>query len=150
MDIQIATLCDAATDYNGKLNILGAFDTIASGQLPAPVPQCAMAIRMLFERQDAGEHDMVVSIIDPDGTPVVKPLEMSFGLEFPPDDDVIHLTRNLVYYMHNLQFKNAGPHTVDVRCDGEILARRPITVIIREGIPTPGMAPEEQGGQAPA
>ena len=28
MNIQVAVLCDAATDDNGKLNLLGAFDTI--------------------------------------------------------------------------------------------------------------------------
>ena len=33
MNIQVAVLCDAATDENGKLNLLGAFDTIyAEGQ----------------------------------------------------------------------------------------------------------------------
>jgi len=148
MEIQIATLCDAATDYNGKLNILGAFDTIAAGKLPAPVPQCAMAIRMQFEREDAGEHDLVVSVIDPDGTPVVKPLEMSFGLEWPPEDDVTFLTRNLVYYMHNLQFPSSGQHSLDIRCDGDILARRPISVIVRDGLPTP--PPAQQAPDAPA
>ena len=35
MDIQIAILCDAATDTHGKLNILGTFDTIYTSQLPA-------------------------------------------------------------------------------------------------------------------
>jgi hypothetical protein len=28
MNIQVAVLCDAATEDNGKLNLLGAFDTI--------------------------------------------------------------------------------------------------------------------------
>ena len=33
MNIQVAVLCDAATDDHGKLNLLGAFDTIfAEGQ----------------------------------------------------------------------------------------------------------------------
>jgi hypothetical protein len=35
MNIQVAVLCDAATDDNGKLNLLGAFDTIYAPQLPA-------------------------------------------------------------------------------------------------------------------
>jgi hypothetical protein len=28
MNVQVAVLCDAATDDNGKMNLLGAFDTI--------------------------------------------------------------------------------------------------------------------------
>ncbi|MGA0846767.1 MAG: DUF6941 family protein, partial [Luteolibacter sp.] len=34
MDIQIATLCDHAADYNGKLVITGTFDTLAARALP--------------------------------------------------------------------------------------------------------------------
>ncbi|MDB6032554.1 MAG: hypothetical protein JWM16_2892, partial [Verrucomicrobiales bacterium] len=38
MEIQVAVLCDAATDYQGKLNILGTFDTIFTAQMPAVHP----------------------------------------------------------------------------------------------------------------
>ena len=41
MNIQVAVLCDAATDDNGKLNLLGAFDTIYAPQTPAVHPQDA-------------------------------------------------------------------------------------------------------------
>ncbi len=54
MDIQIAILCDAATDNNGKLNILGTFDTIYSAQLPATHPQCSIALRMTFSKGEEG------------------------------------------------------------------------------------------------
>ena len=54
MDIQIAVLCDAATDNNGKLNLLGAFDTIFTSQLPAIHPQCSIALRMTFNKVEEG------------------------------------------------------------------------------------------------
>ena len=38
MNIQTAVLCDAATDDNGKLNLLGAFDTIYAPEMPAIHP----------------------------------------------------------------------------------------------------------------
>jgi len=51
MNIQVAVLCDAATDDNGKLNLLGAFDTIYTQQLPAVHPQCSIrAPRHFFQR----------------------------------------------------------------------------------------------------
>jgi hypothetical protein len=34
----VAVLCDAATDESGKLNLLGAFDTIYTQQLPQCIP----------------------------------------------------------------------------------------------------------------
>src|SRR2546425_8041034 len=39
MHVQIAALCDAATDYNGKLNLLGTFDTVLTQQMPAVHPR---------------------------------------------------------------------------------------------------------------
>ena len=38
VDIEIFTLCDAAADYQGRLNILGVFDTIFAPQMPASHP----------------------------------------------------------------------------------------------------------------
>ena len=35
MNIQVAVLCDAATNEHEKLNLLGAFDTIYARQFPA-------------------------------------------------------------------------------------------------------------------
>jgi hypothetical protein len=50
MTIQVAVLCDAATDYNGKLNLLGTFDTIYAPEMPMQHPQCAVAVRIAFDR----------------------------------------------------------------------------------------------------
>ena len=44
MDIQIATLCDFAADYNGKLVVSGTFDTLAARALPVVHPSCALAM----------------------------------------------------------------------------------------------------------
>ena len=62
MNIQVAVLCDAATDDNGKLNLLGSFDTIYAPQLPAVHPQCAVALRVTFQPGEGitGSH-LVVS-----------------------------------------------------------------------------------------
>ena len=41
---------------NGKLNLLGAFDTIYTQQLPAVHPQCSIALRLTFGHEDEGAH----------------------------------------------------------------------------------------------
>jgi len=38
MYIEVMSLCDAATEAQGKLNILGTFDTIFSQKLPDNIP----------------------------------------------------------------------------------------------------------------
>ncbi len=55
MKIEIFTLCDAATtDAAGKLNILGSFDRLNAVQAPITHPQCALAIKLRFERVEEG------------------------------------------------------------------------------------------------
>ena len=65
MNIQVAVLCDAATDDNGKLNFLGAFDTIYARELPATHPQCAVALRVTFLSGDEGKRQMKLNFVGP-------------------------------------------------------------------------------------
>ena len=56
MDIQVSALCDAATDYKGKLNLLGTFNSVFTTELPATYPQCSIVLRIAFKRIEEGEH----------------------------------------------------------------------------------------------
>ena len=67
MDIQIATLCDFAADYNGKLVISGTFDTLVARAMPVVHPACALAMRICFTPEDVGRHKLSINIIDEDG-----------------------------------------------------------------------------------
>src|ERR1017187_7761763 len=67
MNIQVAVLCDAATNDNDKLSLLGAFDTIYAPQLPAVHPQCAVALRVTFFSADEGRHQLTLNFINADG-----------------------------------------------------------------------------------
>src|SRR5580692_8838307 len=83
MDIQVAALCDSAVDYEGKLCLLGAFDTIVTGMLPAIHPQCSVALRILFRKEEEGFHTVSVLFVDEDGRSIVPPMETSFDVELP-------------------------------------------------------------------
>ena len=72
MNIQVAVLCDAATDDNGKLNLLGAFDTIYTQQLPAIHPQCSIALRVTFFSGDEGKHSLQLNFVDADGHSIAQ------------------------------------------------------------------------------
>ena len=62
MDIQIATLCDFAADYNGKLVISGTFDTLAARALPVVHPSCSLALRFCFTQEDSGRHKLSIGM----------------------------------------------------------------------------------------
>ena len=125
MNIQVAVLCDAATDDNGKLNLLGAFDTIFAPQLPAVHPQCSVALRVTFMSGDEGEHKLKLDFVDADGRSIM-PVEIPVTVALP--DDAYFLTRNFIVNIQQLKFAEAGLYSVDIRLDGESRANIPLQV----------------------
>lgn len=82
MQIEVFSLCDAATTDGGKLNILGAFDTVWTKKTPLIYPQCAIALRVRFEHDERGEHKVTVSFVDLDGKHVIAPANGSLNINF--------------------------------------------------------------------
>jgi hypothetical protein len=128
MDIQLATLCDSAMDYNGKLCVLGTFDTIGSRQLPVVHQNCALALRVLFRPEDEGTHTLSLRIVDADGKPAMPDLPpVQFDVRLPQDIDFI--TRNMVLHFQALQFTSAGVFNLEVGVDGTTRVALPLRVI---------------------
>jgi len=126
MNIQVAVLCDAATDDNGKLNFLGAFDTIYAPQLPAVHPQCAVALRVTFMSGDEGARKLALNFVNADGRAIMPPIEIPVAVTLP--DDAYFLTRNFIINIQQLKFTEAGLYSVDIRLDGESRASIPLQV----------------------
>ena len=129
MDIQIATLCDFASDYNGKLVISGTFDTLVARELPVVHPQCSLALRICMTDDDNGVHDFSVSIIDQDGHPVDSKMPIKADMPVKVPEDVPFVTRNLVMNLQGLRFKSLGLYSIDVTIDGELVARIPLRIL---------------------
>jgi hypothetical protein len=127
MNIQVAVLCDAATDDNMKLNLLGAFDTIYAPQMPAIHPQCAVALRMTFTAGDEGTRQLSLNFINADGKPIMPGMQqMPIPVALP--DDTHFVTRNFIVNMQGLEFKEPGLYSVDVRLDDQPCASIPLLV----------------------
>ena len=127
MNIQVAVLCDAATDDNGKLNLLGAFDTIYTPQLPAAHPQCSIALRVTFMSGDEGKHQLRLNFVDADGRSIMR--------DFPPipvevvlPEDMHFCTRNFIVNIQQLKFENPGLYSIDVALDNQPLTSIPLLV----------------------
>ena len=136
MNIQVAVLCDAATDDNGKLNLLGAFDTIYTQQLPAIHPQCSIALRVTFASEDEGKHHLQLNFVDADGQSIIA--------QFPPipvevalPDDMHFGTRNFVVNLQQMKFDNPGLYSIDILLDGQPQANIPL--LVRHNPPAPAV-----------
>ncbi len=126
MNLQIATLCDAATDYGGKLSLLGTFDTIMARQLPAKHPQCSVALRVVFDRSDEGAHRLRIDLVDADGKSVMPAVDIPFEVRLPAD--ALHLSRNFIINIQQLKFDQPGHYAVAIAVDGQIEMSLPLRV----------------------
>lgn len=115
MEIQVAALCDSAVEYGGKLCLLGAFDTIVTEVIPAIYPQCSVALRMVFRKEEEGPHRVRVMFVDEDGHSIVPPMTTEFEMRLP--EDFYFFTNNLILNLQQLPLAKAGLYSVDVSVD---------------------------------
>ncbi len=127
MDIEVFVLCDAATNYQGRLNILGTFDTIWVKQIPVSHPHCAVALRLRFSRIEEGEHKVRINIIDQDGKSIAPPLNASANLIFKENSESTVAT-NLIMNINGLKLEKYGNHAVDLAINGRQEASLPLRI----------------------
>jgi hypothetical protein len=78
MQLEIFTLCDAATEHAGKLNIIGTFDALRALEAPIAHPQCAIAGRLRFEQIEEGNHRVSLTFADEDGNVVMPKFDSTW------------------------------------------------------------------------
>src|SRR5439155_10353335 len=115
MKVEIFTLCDAATiDAGGKLNILGAFDRLNAKEAPVMHPQCALAIKLRFERVEEGQRRIRIAFVDSDGTSVLT-LDATTQVRFVTEDSTA--TASLALGIQQLKLPRFGEYAIDLAVD---------------------------------
>jgi hypothetical protein len=126
MDIETFLLCDWATDQYGKLNILGAFDTIYSPKMPATHPTCAIAARIRFTKTEEGQHHIKINFIDEDGKSIIPPLENTIKVNLRDEDSTV--IRNIILYLQGFKLAGYGDYRIDLLIDGQQSSSIPFKV----------------------
>src|ERR1700690_3112596 len=127
MNIEVFSLCDAATvDVSGKLNVLGAFDTIWAARMPAVYPQCAIALRVRFDGIERGEHRVTVNFVDLDGKHIIPGANGTINIHF--SDDQRSGSANLVFNLQMLKLENLGEYSIDLAVDSRKEASLPLFI----------------------
>jgi hypothetical protein len=110
MQLEIFTLCDAATEHAGKLNIMGTFDSLRGFEAPISHPQCAIAGRLRFEEIEEGEHRVLLTFADEDGNIVMPKFDQTLIL------------------IQQIRLPKFGEYTIDMAVDGRQLGSLPLYV----------------------
>ena len=116
MQIQVAVICDAATETFGKLNLLGAFDAIHAQKLPWTHPQCSIALRVTFSQVEEGPHKLRLNLVDEDGKLVMPSIDLAAEVKMPDDNHFV--TCNFIIGIQQLKFEKPGHYAIDIALDG--------------------------------
>ncbi len=131
MQLEILTFCDAATEYGGRLNILGATDTIVVPVTPFKYPNCAVVARLRAARIEEGNHTIRLMIIDADGQPILN-VDGRMEIRFHQG---VGGAMNMIINAHQLEFKNTGDYAIEFAVDGIQLGSSAFFVHAREQVP---------------
>lgn len=126
MNIEAFLLCDAATDQQGKLNVLGAFDNIFTKKMPTIHPACAVAARIRFDKIEDGSHPIRIHIIDEDGKSIGPKLDGNVNIRIGGDTD--STAANIVLNIQRLKFEKYGRYRIDLAIDNQIKSSLPLHV----------------------
>ena len=118
MVIEIFSLCDAATSDNGKLNLLGAFDTIWVKQFPVVYPHCTVAIRIRFSSLEIGAHRVDVRFMDEDGKNILPPAGGPLQVAMPEGQR--SASANLILNIQSLKLERPGESALELSIDGQL------------------------------
>jgi hypothetical protein len=126
VQLEIFTLCDAATEHAGKLNIIGTFDSLRGFEAPIAHPQCAIAGRLRFEEIEEGEHRAVLTFADEDGNIVMPKFDQTLVVNFAPGQRTV--TSHFVILIQQIRLPKFGEYTIDLAMDGRQLGSLPLYV----------------------
>jgi hypothetical protein len=126
MKTEIFTLCDAATEQQGKLNLLGSFDHLHAKQAPISHPGCTLALKLRFTKIEEGNHTVKITFGDEDGKLVMPPIEFPLTIAVAPGESTA--TSHLVLNMQQLKLPSFGEYTIDLAVDGRAEAALPLYV----------------------
>lgn len=126
MKIEVFALCDAATDNQGKLNILGTFDQIYAAKIPVIHPACAIALRLRFDKMEEGSHRVDLQLVNPDGIPVFQPMVGELNPRMGPDIGSVAV--NLILNFQHVKFEEYADYQINLAIDDVAMASLPLRV----------------------
>ena len=126
MHVTFALFADAANlSQEGKLNILGVFDALQVGSLPALHPRATLVVHLKGSPADAGPHRVMLQWMSPSGSELWSS-DGELGVATPPSG-VQEMDFPLIAQL-DLPLDVAGRYVMRVGLDGTTHAEVPVQV----------------------
>ncbi|MCB1235350.1 MAG: hypothetical protein KDM91_09785 [Verrucomicrobiae bacterium] len=124
MHAEIFTVCDAATVQQGKLNILGSFDTLTFGSFPYRYPAFCIVAKVRFSIDEIGSHTVEVRWMDADGEIVDRYPVAECEVDFTPGRDIWQH----VFHLSEKEFYAPTEYQLQIVVDATLLASIPLYI----------------------
>ena len=128
MKVGFAVLADCANiSREGKLNILGIFDSIQAQQFPVTHPQMQLVMRFEADRAEAGKAKKIeVQLMDEDGQKLfVLGGEFTLGTGRPGEA----IGSNHILMIHMMKFEHPGDYEFKILINDELKAEVPLKLL---------------------
>jgi len=116
MEIEIFSLSDYAVDNNGKLSVIGTFDTIFTHQVPTIHPSFYVAVKFRVANSEAGQHEFQIRGLTPDGKEIATIKAIG---EVRPNANTGYSSTNIVVPFYNMKMDKLGKYCFEFYYDGE-------------------------------
>lgn len=135
MEVELAVVADAANvSQEGKLNVLGIFDTIWGPSFPLRHGTMVFVVRVEGEFTEQGEHRLELRLMDADGGQIFKaegPLRLVGGRPGRPAKP------HIILGLSGVVFPAAGDYSFEVLIDGQHKRSVPLYVLQAPQPPRP-------------
>ncbi|PIZ76023.1 hypothetical protein COY05_02835 [Candidatus Peregrinibacteria bacterium CG_4_10_14_0_2_um_filter_38_24] len=131
MEINVATICDAASVTDGKLSVLGAFDTIYVNSVPVLHPNCSLAFQVLLDGKDDEEHDFIVKIMDEDGNEAIGDIALKLVAKKNKARKFEQI--NIALNIQNLKLEKLGYYKIELLENNEVI--KTIHFLVQKTLP---------------
>lgn len=139
MHPQLTVLADSANiSQEGKLNILGEFNTLFAESVPVAHPIIWFVSKLELGAGDFGQHRVLLRLVNEDGDTVLPPLTASMELPQPQVYSGDPLFVPLMLQVQNAQFPDYGTYTFELRVDDAIVATA--LLFVRQPPQQPGVS----------
>lgn len=127
---QLALIADSANiSVEGKLNILGEFDTLFAEVVPVRHPTLWFVAKLLLDSRDVGEKRFMLRLVDEDGNTVLPPLTMKVTIPQPgPAFTGDRQALPIVLMVSDATFPKFGAYLFELRVDEQVIAEVPLHV----------------------
>jgi hypothetical protein len=133
MEVDLAVIADAANvSQEGKLNILGIFDTIWAREFPFRHAAMVFVLRVKADFTEEGTHQLEVRLVDADGEQLFKaegPIQVPSGAPGRP------VKPHVIMGLSGASFNRAGDYSFELVIDGQHLKSVPLYIMQAPPLP---------------